>query len=1497
MADKVGAVMVVGGGIAGIQASLDLAESGYYVYLVESSPAIGGVMAQLDKTFPTNDCSMCIISPKLVEAGRHLNIRILTATDVEGISGEPGNFTVRLHQHARFVDTAKCTGCGDCATACPIIRPDEFNALLSTRKAIYKRYPQAIPNAFAIEKRGEAPCRNACPIEQRAMGYVALIREKRFADAYRTIKEDNPFPSVCGRVCNHRCEEACTRTEIGSEPVNIMHFKRFVSDWAFTHPEEIQKVYASGVQKAPDTSGAGKKVAIVGAGPAGLTSANDLILKGYSVTVFEALPAPGGMMRVGIPEYRMPYDLLQREIDEIISRGVELKLNNRVDDVAGLLKDFDAVFVAAGAHIGIKLPIPGNDLPDVHITTDFLREVSLTGTSSIRSKIANKRVLVLGGGNVAIDAAMSSVRLGASWVGMSCLESREKMPAHDWEVRDAKDEGIDVYPSRTFKEVTNKDGHITGVRTVDVNFRGFIEGRPDFDEIPGTETVIPCDVVIFAIGQRPDLTLLSNKVDTVRGRTVAVDKDTLATNVPGIFAGGDVVTGTTFVVDAISAGHKAARSIEAYLKQEEKEARVWPPVLESIEKLPEAKLDKAQAKQLMEVKSQAARAVPEKRAAGERKGDFSEVESGLTEEEVIEVAKRCLECGICSECLQCVFACRAGAINHDDREKIVDLQVGAVILTPGFKTVEGNIRPEFGYGVYPNVVTSIEFERMLSASGPYAGVVQRRSDAGHPRKIAFIQCVGSRDISCGQDYCSSVCCMYATKEAIIAKEHANFVEPTIFYMDVRAHGKGFDAYYERAKSEYGVRFIRCMVSRIREHSKTKNLLVTYLDEEAKIVEEEFDLVVLSVGMVPSKETVEMAKRMGIETESHGFCKTKPFEPTSTSKPGVYVCGVFQGPKDIPETVSQASGAVADATGLIASARGTMVTKKEYPPETDVTAEEPRIGVFVCNCGINIGGVVNVPEVREYAGTLKNVVHVEDNLYTCSQDTQGKIKKAIEENNLNRVIVASCSPRTHEPMFRETCREAGLNKYLFEMANIRDQCSWVHMRQKEEATLKAKDLVRMAVANARLIRPLSEIGLPVIQKGLVIGGGAAGMTAALKLAEQGYEIFLLEKEAQLGGNLRNLHYTLEGQDVQAFLEDLIHRVTNHPLIHVITNALVVDFSGSKGNFSTGVMVAPTMYYRKIEHGITILATGAQEWKPNEYLYGEDPRIVTQLELESRITHQPEEVARANHIVMIQCVGSRNKERPNCSRTCCATAVKNALKIKELNPNAQIAILYRDMRTYGLAEAYYAKAREQGILFIRYEPEEKPEVKKDGQSLTVSYLDRILKERMEITPDLVVLSAATIPRENEELATMLKLPRTMEGFFLEAHMKLRPVDFATDGMYLAGGAHGPKLISETITQASAAASRACTILSKEKMLVGGVVAMVEGERCAACLTCVRVCPYEVPVINVKGEAEIDLAKCKGCGSCAAECPARAIELMHFRDPQLWAKCEALVIDVAA
>ncbi|MDO9585038.1 MAG: FAD-dependent oxidoreductase, partial [Syntrophales bacterium] len=834
----------------------------------------------------------------------------------------------------------------------------------------------------------------------------------------------------------------------------------------------------------------------------------------------------------------------------------------------------------------------------------------------------------------------------------------------------------------------------------------------------------------------------------------------------------------------------------------------------------------------------------------------------------------CIGCGLCER------VCLAGAVDYSDRETTEKISVGSVILSPGFEVFDAKLRPEFGYGVFPNVVTSIELERILSATGPHRSHLLRPSDGAIPERIAFIQCVGSRDTKCGNDYCSSICCMYAVKEAIITREHVHFVKPTIFNMDIRAYGKGFDAYYERAKADYGVRFIKCMVSKVREKPKTNNLVVGYLSEEGKAIEEEFELVVLSLGMATSQSVRDMAARLGVKLNGFGFCETETFAPLATSRKGIYVCGAFQSPKDIPETVAQASGAAATASGMIASARGTLVTKKEYPPEDEVKPEEEaRIGVFVCHCGINIGGVVNVPAVKEYAGTLPGVVHVDENLYTCSQDTQEKIKNAVKEKGLNRVIVASCSPRTHEPMFQETIREAGLNKFLFEMANIRDQCSWVHMRQKAEATEKAKKLVRMAVANVRLNRPLSETAVPVVQRGVVIGGGVAGMTSALQLAEQGFEVFLVEKEGRLGGNLWNLYDTIDGKDVQAFLSDLIARVSDNPMIHVLLNSLVVDFSGVRGNFATGVMTAPAMYYQKIEHGIAILATGAEEEKPDGYLYGEDDRVLTQLELEDRI-HKGSWGQISNlspEVVMIQCVGSRNEKHPSCSRTCCATAIKNALKLRKLNPSVKISILYRDIRTYGLMEPYYAEARRQGIMFFRYDPEEGPDVKREGEILTISFEDKILRERITLTPDLLILSSATIPRENKELANLLKVPRNAEGFFIEAHMKLRPVDFASDGIYMAGGSHAPKLITEAISQAGAAVARACTILSKENLLVGGIVAVVEGERCAACLTCVRVCPYDVPVINAKGEAEIDIIKCKGCGTCAAECPARAIDLM--------------------
>ncbi len=1517
---KVGAVLVVGAGIGGMQASLDLAESGFKVYLTDSGPAIGGTMAQLDKTFPTNDCAMCIMSPKLVETGRHLNIDIMTMSDIESISGEAGNFSVRLRRTPRFVDVTKCTGCGDCAAVCPIVQPDEFNIGMMTRKAVYKRYPQAIPNAFVIEKRGEAPCRSACPIEQRAMGYIALIREGRFADAYRTIREDNPFPAVCGRVCNHRCEDACTRHSVlGEEPLGIMHLKRFVSDWARAHPDQINLAPPPATMP-PDGHG---KVAIVGGGPAGLTCAQDLARQGYQVTVFEALPVAGGMMRVGIPSYRLPYEELQKDVDDVLATGVELELNHRVDNVTALLQDYNAVFVAVGAHTGLRLPIPGVDLPNVIVATDFLREVSLSDNGAdVRPKIEGKRVLVLGGGNVAIDAAMSSVRLGASWVGMSCLESREKMPAHDWEVRDASDEGIEVYPSRTFLEIANEDGRVTGVRMQQVDFRGFVEGRPDFDKIPNTEQVVPCDVVIFAIGQKPDLAALNGKVETVRGRTVAIDQETLATNVPGIFAGGDAVTGTSFVVDAIAAGHKAARSIDAWLRQQQANAAqavepsqglevvIWPPSIEALGRLPEAALAEVQARAIAAVKSKAPRVTPSKRPAAERKSDFCEVEAVITEAQAIEEAKRCLECGICSECLQCVYACRAGAINHDDREQIVELNVGAVILTPGLKTVPGDIRPEFGYGVYKNVVTSIEFERILSATGPSAGAVVRPSDGKHPHKVAFIQCVGSRDISCGQDYCSSVCCMYATKEAIIAREHDANVEPTIFFMDIRAFGKGFERYYHRAEDQQGVRYVRSMVSRVKQVPGSENLRVIYASSDGKSVEEEFDMVVLSVGLLPSDGTREMAERLGVTLNRFGFAESPLYAPTETNVPGIFVAGAFAAPKDIPETVIEASCAAAHAARLLAPARGTLTREPVYPAERDVSREQARVGVFVCHCGINIGGVVKVPEVVEYVKGLPGVVYAEHNLYTCSQDTQERIKQRIEEYGINRVVVTSCTPRTHEPLFQDTIRQAGLNPYLFELANIREQVSWVHRADRGVATDKAKDMAAMAISKAAKLKPLYRQSLDIDHRALVVGGGLAGMTAALSIAEQGYDVHLVEREEVLGGNLRHIYTEMPVMekpgfsekpgfyDPQAVLADLIERVSQNPRIHIYLGAQVQEVVGYVGQYKTKIQVVGRdgipSHTEELGHGTVVVATGAQDIKPKEYLYGQNPNVMTQRELEERLalTSNPRP---PTSVVMIQCVGSRDDEHPYCSRICCTQAIKNALVIKQRYPQANVAILYRDIRTYGYRELLYRQAREAGVVFLEYNEKQKPvvvdKVKGGTSPLSVEVIVQPDGEQVTLDTDWVVLSTGIQPHDNNELAQMFKVPLSEDGFFLEAHAKLRPLDFAADGVYLAGLAHSPRFIEETIAQANGAAVRAATLLSRKELQSAAIIAAVNSRLCSACGICVDVCPYSARVIDPdKGYAQVLEVLCQGCGACVAACPNGASYQRGFEFKQIFGMIEA-------
>lgn len=841
--------------------------------------------------------------------------------------------------------------------------------------------------------------------------------------------------------------------------------------------------------------------------------------------------------------------------------------------------------------------------------------------------------------------------------------------------------------------------------------------------------------------------------------------------------------------------------------------------------------------------------------------------------------------------------CRAGAIVLGDAEKTSEYDVGSIVLATGARTFDPALLEGYGYSVCSNVVTALDYETILSASGPTAGRLLRPSDGKQPKRIAWIQCVGSRSVKepC-LPYCSSVCCMFALKEAMVTKErYQNDIETVIFYMDMRTSGKDYEQYLQRAVDEYGVRLVRSRPHTVEPAPGSDDLTISYLSaEDAMIRKELFDMVVLSTGFVVPEEFGDLAGKLGIEIDEHRFVKTGSFNPVASSRPGIYVCGLLESPKDIPETMVQASAAACMASGFLEMNEEPVGEENGVPPERDVSQEPPRVGVFVCECGDNIGGIIDVAGLVQYASSLPQVVESRTVGRGCSMESLELIRKTIVDKKLNRVVIGGCSPRTHETLFQDTIRKAGLNKYLVEMANVRDQNTWVHQGSPLAAMDKARDLIRMAVFSVALAHPLIEHVLPMNKNILVVGGGVAGMNAALSLADQGFRVYLVERSAQLGGIAGQIRRTLEGEDVKKYMADLIERAMHHANIQVLTRAMIVDHSGMPGLFKTGLQVGPQMFYRQITHGVTILATGAAPIRPAEYLLDEHKAVVTQLDLDRLLEDSPEKAKEWKSVVMIQCAGSRSPDNPTCSRVCCQSAIKNALRLLESNPDVQIHVLFRDMRTYGFQENYYREAREKGVLFFRYDEQEKPEVKADGAGVRVTFTDPVLGRKVAVAADCLALSTGMVPDEEgaEDLAMIFRLPRNSAGFFLEDHIKLRPVDLPVPGFFVAGTAHAPKTIRESIAQAQAAAGRAQTMLARNTINLGGSIARVDGKKCAACLICVRACPFGVPFINADGYSEIDPAKCHGCGVCAAACPAKAIQLMQYEDDQISAKLDGLL-----
>jgi heterodisulfide reductase subunit A-like polyferredoxin len=1368
------------------------------------------------------------------------------------------------------VDSDKCTGCGDCAKACPVCLNDEFNMNLSDRRAIYRLYPQAIPSAYTVQKLDRAPCTGACPASINVQGYIQLIKMGKYTEAVKLIMERAPIPGSLGRVCTHPCEDVCRRQEV-DEPIAVSALKRFAAD-------QVDLSSIPLVKAEPRE----EKVAIIGSGPAGLTCAYHLALRGYTPTIFEALSKPGGMMRVGIPEYRLPRDVVEKEIDNVLRLGVELKTNTALGRDFTLEELFDqgygAIFIGIGCHAGRKLGIEGEDSEGVMQGVEFLRRHNLGLPLQVGKKLA-----VIGGGNVALDVACAARRYGAQ-VTIVYRRSREEMPAHAWEIDQGLCEGVRILYQTAPLKVFSENGKVTGLLCQQMDLADKdSSGRRKPIPIAGAEFEMAVDMIVPAIGQESDLSVLKEcGIKCSRYGTIDVDEVTYQTSRPGIFAAGDAHTGPWIAIEAVGGGLEAAESIDRFLRGVDmKQGRLAGIAARA--RWREIPLDEeGRPREVM-------RTLPPEISSI----CFAEILQGYTKQQALAESNRCLNCGICSECMECVSACRAGAVDHNQVPQTVELNVGSVILAPGFQPFDPSSIDTYSYD-HLNVFTTLEFERMLSPGGPFKGHVVRRSDSREPKKIAWIQCVGSRSEQDGaKPYCSNFCCMASLKQALIAKEHLGpDLDTAVFFMDMRTPRKDFEKYRERAKDSGG-RLIRSRVHSVVPEDHTGNLYVQYATEQGDVKGERFDMVVLSVGLGISPETKELAKKLEVQLGPNDFVAASCFEPVTTSRPGLFACGVFTGPKDIPQTVMEGSAAAAEATRHLAPARGSLRKEKTYPPEKDVAGKTPRIGVFVCNCGINIGGVVDVPAIVDYVRTVPNVEYVQSNLFSCSEDAQKQMTEEIREHDLNRVVVAACTPSSHQPIFQDMLRNAGLNKYLFEMANIRNQCSWVHQAEPEMATEKSKDLIRMAVAKARLIEPLEALTIGIDQKALVIGGGVSGMSSALALADQGYFVDLVERKDRLGGNALKLHTSWRGEEIRPFVRELIAKVENHEKIRLHFENIVAHAEGTVGNYKTRLSDG-----LEISHGIVVIAIGAEPFRPEgQYLYKKHPNVLLSLDLDQELARESQRIKSAEAVAFIQCVGSRVPERPYCNKVCCSHAVENALRLKEMNPDMDVYIVYRDMRTYGERESLYTEAREKGILFFRYSLDDLPEVDFFGDKIKITVTDHVLQRPVTLVVDILTLATAIIPHQNAPLAALYKIPLNAEGFFTEAHAKIKPVDSSTEGIFFAGLCHYPKPVQESIAEALATASRANTILSKSHLELEATVSHPIDANCDGCAFCIDACPFTAITLleymkegNLKKTVEVNETLCKGCGSCMATCPKRGIDVAGFTLEQLGAQVDA-------